>query len=109
MVPRTRNLRECASGPYEIRINHLCRFYGLSGGIEGREGGTKSRPARPCGGPLLNPSLIGGRPPRSFRPFRVAERGTPDHMRVGHPLCICWFKKRYPPSPTSQDGFQNGC
>jgi hypothetical protein len=37
-----------------------------------------SRPAVPCGGPRMNPSLDDGNPPRPFRHLRMAEHRSPD-------------------------------
>src|SRR6266436_10289427 len=43
-----------------------------------RDLNSKSRPAPPCDGPRMNPLVSVGNPPRPFRPFRMAEHGTPD-------------------------------
>ena len=45
----------------------------------------KSRPAKPCGGPRMNPSLDVGNPPRPFRHLRMTERRTPDRIYESGP------------------------
>lgn len=83
MVHGTRKPRECNFMNFAGTLYALlmpCLVESSRGGIVVA---LKSRPTWPCGGPLLNPSLNGGHPPRSFRPFRVAEHGTPDHCESG--------------------------
>ena len=69
------------TGRYQLLYSETCRLSGKH--QTNKAANRKSRPTWPCGGPLLNPSLNGGRPPRSFRPFRMAEHGTPDRFESG--------------------------
>jgi len=46
----------------------------------------KNRPAEPCGGPRMNPSLDVGNPPRPFRHLRMTERRTPDRISSRAPV-----------------------
>ena len=87
----------CSTTP---RTGDLAASYRLQAASQ-----SKSRPADAVRWAENEPVVDGGNLPRPFRHLRVAEHRTPN--REPGPLFIEYrFKKRLPPAPTLQAGFQ---